>query len=104
MIKALQARERNTEYFYRVHIDTTKEIDDPEDKAPEVADPDNPGRRIPDPGFTAKKVPDPAYIREYHWGKDVSEEDREREMKALVALELSRMDPGTALAKEGQEL
>ena len=68
-MKSLQARERASEYFFRVHLDDSKMIDDPKDPAPLIVDPDNSQSKIPDPDYARRQIPDPEWVREYAFGK-----------------------------------
>lgn len=84
-MKILAAEERATEFFYRIHIDDTKLIQD--------------------------GTPDPRYVREFNWGKEPPEGQSvdqylaaiKREMKLLCEDELRRMTT-TPLADQGEAL
>ena len=80
-IKVLQARKRETEYFFQIHLDDSKVVEE-----------------------EGKEVPDPYFVREYRWGKDIDLADIKREMKALVKAELARLDDGVPLSIEGKRL
>jgi hypothetical protein len=94
MIVLLMARKRETGYLWRVHLDDSKTVPDPED--PEGV------------------VPDPAWVREWEFPLpppegDIGVRDHEAsqraEVRLLAELELGRVaGKGRKLAGEGGEL
>jgi hypothetical protein len=80
-------------YLWRVHLDDSKT----------VPDPDDPERQVPDPGVGARaRVPRPAArpmkVAEYV-------EEQRAEIALLAEHELERMEPtGRHLGGEGEEL